>query len=100
MFNIEVISSTSASSVSIFWHFFFTKNLGVGDGKIPTKKGKVWACKIPLLHSLVGILPSPTLRAFRAEPVKKNHPVETTKKTFLCKYPGTTNMLILCSPGC
>ena len=48
------------------------------DGKIPTKKGKVrvktshFLCEMPLLSLfLIGILPSPTLRTFRAEPVKK-----------------------------
>ena len=55
--------------------------LSVGDGKIPTKKVKARVSHRENMKSylklpfLVGILPSPTLRTFRAEPVKKNHPV-------------------------
>ena len=58
---------------------FFTgsalKVLSVGDGKIPSKKVKVevsyrvFNSNFPFFF--VGILPSPTLRTFRAEPVKK-----------------------------
>ena len=32
--------------------------------------------------------------------LSKIYILETTNKTFLCKYTETTNMLILCSPGC
>ena len=58
---------------------FFTgpalKVLSVGDGKIPSKKVKVevsYRVFNSNLPFLVGILPSPTLRTFRAEPVKKS----------------------------
>ena len=58
---------------------FFTgpalKVLSVGDGKIPSKKVKVevsYRIFNSNLPFLVGILPSPTLRTFRAEPVKKS----------------------------
>jgi hypothetical protein len=57
---------------------FFTgsalKVLSVGDGKIPSKKVKVevsYRVFNSNLPFLVGILPSPTLRTFRVEPVKK-----------------------------
>ena len=54
------------------------KVLSVGDGKISTKKVKVRISHrenvkffTQTFTFLVGILPSPTLRTFRAGPVKK-----------------------------
>ena len=67
--------------------FDWSRLKSVGDGKILTKKVKIRVCHIEHRTLLVGFLPSPTLRTFRAGPVKKKSPC--TKCTTL--FPGSSS---------